>query len=157
MFEKDLPGRNTAGFNTTDIGALPLESCETINGSWGYNLTDRNHKTVDDLILYLVNAAGRNANLLLNVGPMPTGEIQPLHQERLRAVGGWLREHGEAIYGTRGGPISPRPWGVTTQKDNRVFVHVLDWADRQLSLPKLPGTVVGARELTSGARVTLPP
>jgi len=153
MFEKDLPGGNTAGFNTTDIGALPLESCETINGSWGYNLTDRGHKSVDDLILYLVNAAGRNANFLLNVGPMPTGEIQAVHQERLRAVGEWMGRYGEAIYGTRGGPVAPRPWGVTTQKDNRVFVHVLDWTDKELSLPRLPAEVRGAKELGSGASV----
>jgi alpha-L-fucosidase len=154
MFEKDLPGGNTAGFNTTDIGALPLESCETINGSWGYNLTDRAHKDVANLILFLVNAAGRNANLLLNIGPMPTGEIQKVQQELLRGVGTWLEDHGEAVYGTRGGPIGPRPWGVTTQKGNRVFVHVLDWADPQLALPPLPAKVRGARELLSGSEVS---
>ena len=153
MFEKDLPGANTAGFNTTEVGALPLETCETMNGSWGYNLTDRNFKSVDDLIRYLVNAAGRNANFLLNVGPMPTGEIQAEFQERLRAMGQWLQVNGEAIYGTRGGPIGPRPWGVTTQKGNRVFVHVLDWEDRQLSLPPLPRAVRGATLLRDGSRV----
>jgi alpha-L-fucosidase len=138
MFEKDLPGENTIGFNTTEIGALPLETAETMNGSWGYNLTDRAHKSVEQLIRYLVNAAGRNANLLLNVGPMPTGEIQPEFQERLRAMGQWLAVHGDAVYGTRGGPVAPRPWGVTTQKDDRVFVHILDWQDRELALPSLP-------------------
>jgi alpha-L-fucosidase len=153
MFEKDLPGENTVGFNTTDIGALPLETAETMNGSWGYNLTDRSFKSVDELIRYLVSAAGRNANFLLNVGPMPTGAIQPEFQERLRAVGRWLADHGEAIYGTRGGPIPPRPWGVTTQKDHRVFVHVLDWQDRQLSLPALPRVVRGATLLRDGSRV----
>jgi alpha-L-fucosidase len=153
MFEKDLPGANSAGFNTTDIGALPLETCETINGSWGYRLTDRGHKSVDDLIRYLVNAAGRNANLLLNVGPMPTGEIPLEHQRRLLAVGEWLQDHGESIYGTRGGPIAPRPWGVTTQKDGRVFVHVLDWADRELALPRLPSEVRDATELVTGIDV----
>ena len=153
MFEKDLPGGNTAGFNTTEIGALPLETCETMNGSWGYNLTDRNFKSTADIIRLLVNAAGRNANLLLNVGPMPTGEIQPEFQERLREMGQWLAGNGEAIYGTRGGPIGPRPWGVTTQKGNRVFVHVLDWQDRELSLPPLPRTVRGATLLGDGSRV----
>jgi alpha-L-fucosidase len=153
MFEKDLPGGNTAGFNTTEVGALPLETAETMNGSWGYNLTDRNFKSVEDLIRYLVNAAGRNANFLLNVGPMPTGEIQPEFQERLRAMGQWLGENGEAIYGTRGGPIAPRPWGVTTRKDNRVFVHILDWDDRQLSLPPLPKPIRGATLMRDGSRV----
>ncbi|HEV8197376.1 MAG TPA: alpha-L-fucosidase, partial [Gemmatimonadales bacterium] len=38
-FEQDLPGANTAGFNTTEIGALPLESSLTMNDSWGFNLT----------------------------------------------------------------------------------------------------------------------
>jgi alpha-L-fucosidase len=41
VFEKDLPGRNTAGWNTSEIGALPLETCETIATSWGFNITDR--------------------------------------------------------------------------------------------------------------------
>ena len=153
MFEKDLPGGNTAGFNTTEVGALPLETAETMNGSWGYNLTDRSFKSVEDLVRYLVNAAGRNANFLLNVGPMPTGEIQPEFQERLRLVGQWLGENGESIYGTRGGPITPRPWGVTTQKGNRVFVHILDWDDRQLSLPPLPKPIRGATLLQDGSQV----
>lgn len=127
MFEKDLPGQNSAGFNTTRIGALPLETCETINGAWGFDITDRSYKSPRDLIRYLVRAAGSNANFLLNVGPMPDGRIQPEFVERLRAVGAWLGQHGESIYGTRGGPIAPRPWGVTTQKGNTVYVHLLDW------------------------------
>jgi alpha-L-fucosidase len=153
MFEKDLPGQNTFGYNTTEVGALPLETCETMNDSWGYRLTDRTFKSVPQLIRLLVNAAGRNANLLLNVGPMPTGEIQPEFAERLRELGAWLATHGEAIYGTRGGPIAPRPWGVTTQKGDRVFVHVLDWSDPELALPPLPRTVRAASLLADGARV----
>jgi len=153
MFEKDLPGQNTFGYNTTEVGALPLETCETTNDSWGYRLTDRNLKSRDDLIRLLVNAAGRDANLLLNVGPMPTGEIPPAVAARLREVGAWLSVHGEAIYGTRGGPIAPRPWGVTTQQGDRVYVHVLDWADRDLALPPLPRRVRSARMLDGGAPV----
>ena len=46
MFEKDLPGGRTAGFNKdSEIGDLPLETCETMNGSWGFNLTDRRYKS----------------------------------------------------------------------------------------------------------------
>ena len=109
MFEKDLPGANTAGFNTTEIGALPIETAETINGAWGFNLTDHDHKSTPDLIRYLVGAAGRDANFLLNVGPMPNGRIQPEFEERLQAMGRWLERYGESIYGTRGGPIAPGP------------------------------------------------
>ena len=46
MFEKDLPGHNTAGFNAdAGIGQLPLETCETINRAWGYNSTDKQFKS----------------------------------------------------------------------------------------------------------------
>ena len=157
MFEKDLPGQNTAGFNQTSVVSqqLPLETCETMNDSWGYRLTDRNFKSTAQLIGYLVRAAGRNANFLLNVGPMPTGEIQPEFAARLREIGAWLAAHGEAIYGTRGGPIPPRPWGVTTQRGDRVYVHILDWKDPELALPVLPRPVRGARLLVGWDRVPL--
>ena len=153
MFEKDLPGRNTAGWNTSEIGALPLETCETIATSWGFNITDRGYKSSRDLIRYLVNAAGNDANFLLNVGPQPDGRIQPEFVERLKGMGVWLERHGEAIYGTRGGPLSPRPWGVTTQKGNRVYVHLLEWpAADDLWLP-LERKVTGVRLLDSGAPI----
>jgi alpha-L-fucosidase len=153
MFEQDLPGANTAGFNTADISALPLETAATLNDSWGYHLGDREFKSTAQVIRLLVDAAGRNANLLLNVGPMPTGEIQAEFQERLREVGQWLARSGEAIYGTRGGPVPPRPWGVTTQRGDRVYVHVLDWADADLALPPLPRHVRAATLLAGGAAV----
>ena len=116
MFEKDLPGANTAGFNQTSISHLPLETCETINGAWGYNKSDKNFKSVPELIHYLVRAAGSNANFLLNIGPMPTGQVQPEFIERLHAIGEWTAKNGETIYGTRGGVISPRSWGVSTRE-----------------------------------------
>lgn len=139
MFEKDLPGANTAGFNTAQIGRLPLETCETVNGAWGYNKNDKNFKSASDLIHYLVRAAGSNANFLLNIGPMPTGQVQPELVERLHAIGAWVTKNGDTIYGTRSGPITPRSWGVSTQKGSRVFLHVLAWQDDYLALPRLQG------------------
>ncbi|MGO8785948.1 MAG: alpha-L-fucosidase [Terriglobia bacterium] len=154
MFEKDLPGQNTAGFNQTAVIShqLPLETCETMNNAWGFNIGDAHYKSTRQLIQYLVQAAGHNANFLLNVGPMPNGKIQPEFQTRLREVGQWLTRYGESIYGTRGGPITPRPWGVTTQKGNKVYVHILDWQDSSLALPPLPGKVKSARFLKDGSR-----
>jgi len=155
MFEKDLPGHNTAGFNAeAEIGNLPLETCDTINRSWGYNAKDNRYKSVSELIHYLVRAAGYNANFLLNVGPMPNGKIQREFVERLRGMGQWLRENGDSIYGTRGGPIPPRPWGVTTRKGNKVFVHVLDWPDELLAIPDIPN-VKTAKAFPSGTPVTM--
>jgi alpha-L-fucosidase len=154
-FEKDLPGANTAGWNDVAVSTeLPLETAETIGASWGFSITDRSFKSVRDLIRMLVNAAGRNANLLLNVGPLPDGTIHPEHAERLRGIGRWLDRYGESVYGTRGGPIPPRPWGVTTHRGDTVYVLVLDWADPALALPRLPRPVRAARSLADGADVT---
>jgi alpha-L-fucosidase len=163
-FEQDLPGANTAGFNTREIGALPLETSLTMNASWGFDITDHRFKSERELIGYLVRAAGNDANLLLNIGPRPDGTIQPEAVERLREMGLWLKKYGTSVYGTRGGPIAPRDWGVTTQRGDTVFVHILDWPDRVLAIPPITGRVVRAVRLgtntpvefaQSGAGVTL--
>ena len=125
MFERDLPGENKSGLSFQQASALPLETCETINGSWGYNITDRNYKTVNQVIQMAVGAAGRNANLLLNVGPMPNGEIQVEFRDTLAAAGKWFQKNGQTIYGTRGGPLKPQPWGVTTQSLNNIYIHLM--------------------------------
>ena len=154
MFEKDLPGGRTQGFNAgSEIGQLPLETCETMNGAWGFNITDRHYKSTKDLVRYLVRAAGSNANFLLNVGPMANGKIQPEFVSRLKEIGEWTRKNGESIYGTRGGPIAPHPWGVTTRKGDRVYVHVLDAPDPSLLLAGLPSPVRSASLLNGGAPV----
>jgi alpha-L-fucosidase len=92
-------------------------------------------KSARQIIQELVRAAGYNANFLLNIGPRADGTVQPEFVERLHEVGDWTSKYGETIYGTKGGPVSPRPWGVTTQKGNRIYVHVLDWVDPLLALP----------------------
>jgi alpha-L-fucosidase len=154
MFEKDLPGQKTASFNeNSEVGDLPLETCETINGAWGYNSSDKRFKSTKDLIHYLVRAAGYNANFLLNVGPMPDGRIQPEFVTRLKEVGQWLEKNGESIYGTRNGPLTPRPWGVTTRKANKVYLHIINWQDPVLSMPKMPQKVKSAKFLKDGSKV----
>ena len=155
MFEKDLPGFNTAGFNAESrIGKLPLETCETINNSWGYNAKDKKLKSTKALVHYLVRAAGYNANFLLNIGPRPDGTIQPEFVERLKEMGAWIARYGESIYGTRGGPIPPRDWGVTTKKGNRVYLHLLKLDDEVLALPQF-GRVQSAKLLKDGSKVEL--
>lgn len=135
IFERDLPGENTAGLSGQEVSRLPLETCETMNGMWGYKITDQDYKSTRELIHLLVRAAGRGANLLLNVGPQPNGELPDTAVQRLAEMGEWLNHYGETIYGTRAGDITPRPWGVTTRKGNRLFVHILDYQDREIFLP----------------------
>jgi len=136
MFERDLPGKNTAGFSPDAvISQLPLETCQTMNGMWGYKITDQNYKTTKQLVQYLVRAAGNNANLLLNIGPQPDGCLPATAVQRLKEMGDWMRVYGETIYGTRGGLVGEHDWGVTTQKGNKLYVHVLNLKDNALFLP----------------------
>ncbi len=125
-FEKDLPGHNTTGFGGAAVSALPLETCETMNDSWGFNITDKNYKSVKALIRYLVNAAGYNANFLLNVGPMPDGNIQPEFVDTLKAIGKWMEQYGETIYNTRGNVIPFSDWGTLTIRNKTIYMHVLN-------------------------------
>lgn len=126
MFEKDLPGGNTTGFGGASVSSLPLETCETINNSWGFNITDTTYKSVKQLVHYLVKAAGHDANFLLNVGPMPNGRFQPEFTDTLLAVGKWVDQYGESVYGTRGNIIPPQDWGVVTARNKTFYVHVLN-------------------------------
>lgn len=153
-FEKDLPGKNTAGFNTTYISdQIPLETSNTMNDSWGFNIGDHHYKSVPQLEELLVRAAGDNANLLLNIGPMPNGEIQEEFQTRLHAIGEWLSRYGDSIYGTRGGPLPAADWGVTTHKANKIYVHVLHWNAPLLAVGPISQRITKAHMLVGSSPV----
>lgn len=143
MFERDLPGENTAGLSGQEISALPLETCETMNHHWGYAIEDNDYKSPEELVHYLVKAAGRNANLLLNIGPRPDGTLPDIAVERLREVGDWMSVYGETIYGTRGGDMPPQKWGVSTIKGDRLYIHILDAEENVIFVP-LDREVAGA-------------
>ena len=137
LFEQDLPGQNTAGLSGEQkVSRLPLETCMTMNNTWGYSITDRNYKDGDELIRRLVTAAGLNANFLLNIGPRPDGKLPDQAVEILKHIGQFMKVNGPAIYGTRGGCIPPQSWGVTTQKENTLYIHILNNVeDGQIFLP----------------------
>ena len=145
MFEKDLPGNNTTGFGGAGISQLPLETCETMNDAWGYNMTDRKFKSVPVLVHYMVNAAGRNANFLLNVGPMPNGVIQNEFTDTLALLGKWMQQYGNSIYGTRGNVVPAQEWGVVTAKNKSWFVHLLKKTGQAyIFIPSVKEKVMGA-------------
>lgn len=149
-YEQDLPGENTAGFNPVPPADNTLvETCMTINNSWGYNARDTQHKSATQLIRILAECAGKDANLLLNVGPKPDGTIQEEHTDRLLEVGKWLRVHGEAIYATRGKVFSACEWGTATRTPKRIYLHI--WAPPTTNRLKItmPVKVRSVRWLTT--------
>ena len=137
IFERDLPGENLAGYSKgqTVSGKLPLETCQTMNGMWGYKVADQNYKSTKELIHFLLSTACKGANLLLNIGPQPNGELPATALARLKDMGEWLRKYGDSVYGTTAGDIQKQDWGVTTRKGNRLFVHIFDLKEKELQLP----------------------
>jgi alpha-L-fucosidase len=128
----------------------PWELCTTIAGAWGYQ-PNMAPKPLKHYIQLLANVAGRDGNLLLNVGPDPDGRIDPEQAQRLREIGAWLGKHGDSIYGTRGGPFLPGTWGASTRSGNTIYVHVLAWPGETLTLPAIPARIVSASVLGGGA------
>jgi alpha-L-fucosidase len=154
MFERDLPGQNKSGLSFQKASdKLPLETCEAMNGSWGFDIKDDNYKSVNQLIHYLVNAAGRNANFLLNVGPMPNGKIQNEFVDTLKEVGKWMQQYGESIYGTRGNIMPPQDWGVVTAKNKTFYVHILKDSSQPILITGIPSKVKSCQLMGTDKKV----
>ena len=143
----DTPEQTVGQFNNQ----RPWESCITICQQWSWK-PDDTMKTEKECLQTLVRCAGGDGNLLLNVGPMPTGKIEPRQADRLREIGRWLQQNGKSIYATRGGPIKPGQWGASTYRDNTIYLHVFDWgkAEQGLVLPAIPAKVLRSSLLTGG-------
>lgn len=153
IFERDKPGQNFAGYSEQDISALPLETCQTMNESWGYRVSDDNYKSPDDVIRYLVETAGRNANLLLNIGPRPDGSLPEEALERLALMGEWMKVYGPTIKGTRATAVAPHEWGVVTHRDNTMYVHLLNQSEPTIYIPYKGNKLVNAATFTDGKKV----
>ncbi|MDO4216162.1 MAG: alpha-L-fucosidase [Bacteroidales bacterium] len=149
IFERDLPGENTTGWVKGGVSKLPLETCETMNGMWGYKVNDQRYKSVEELITLLVKTSGKGANLLMNIGPQPNGELPAVALERLKGVGEWLQQYGETIYGTTAGHLPVQEWGATTQKGNTEYIHILNYKDATFTLP-VETKVKTVKEFISG-------
>jgi alpha-L-fucosidase len=101
-------------------------------------------------ISLLVRCAGGGGNLALGVGPKGDGSFLPDHAKRLREMGDWLRQYGESVYGTQGGPYIPGIWGASTYKENTVYLHVLASWNGVLALPSLPAKIQSMEVLSGG-------
>ncbi len=131
----------------------PWESNMTISrsGQWAWGGAKDGVKTLAQCMNMLIRCAGGDGNMLLNVGPMPSGELAPEQVGRLREMGAWLAKYGESIYGTRGGPFRPGRFGVSTRKGRTIYLHIQRWPGEMLSLPAIPAKIVRGVALTGGA------
>ncbi|WP_276483333.1 alpha-L-fucosidase [Paraflavitalea pollutisoli] len=139
-------------FGDSEVPPAPIEevweSIYTHNDSWGYIEHDMNFKSPAEIIRLLANVASKGGNLMLNVGPDGKGNIPSYSAKYLRETGRWLAANGESIYGTTYGFVPGQPWGVTTAKPGKLFLHVLDRPrDGKLLLPDCSVTATRAYAL----------
>ena len=127
----------------------PWETCMTLGTQWSWKPNDR-IKSAQECITILTECVSGDGNLLLNVGPMPSGEIEPRQVAVLQEVGAWLEKYGESIYGTRGGPFKNGAWGGSTQRGSTVYLHIKRWEDGKVTLPKLSPVIKRSAMLTGG-------
>jgi alpha-L-fucosidase len=129
------------------------ETPQTLNTTWGYSKFDQQWKTPGDVIHRMVEIVGKGGNYLLNIGPMADGTIPSPSAATLRRVGVWIEANGESIYGTSASPLPEQPWGRSTVKGDKVYLHVFSWpGDGRLPVPGLKNEVVAAYALTAPSR-----
>lgn len=151
IFERDIPGQNLYGYSEQAISTvLPLETCQTMNRSWGYRVTDTTYKSEEFLVKYLVQTAAKGANLLLNIGPRPDGTLPGESLQRLNAIGKWLNLYGETIYGTTRGDTVPE-WGASTRKGERNFLHIFTDTSKVFLPMDNPERVLECKDFLTGA------
>jgi len=145
----DTPEQRVGNFQTTRA----WETCMTIGRQWAWKPDDE-VKSLEQCLHNLIRSEGGDGNLLFNVGPRPDGTIEPLQVERLKEMGEWLNKYGYSIYGTRGGPFKPADWGVSTRKENKVYLHILKWSgdSPEITIPDI-GTKIADVTLADGGLI----
>ncbi|HEU5222875.1 MAG TPA: alpha-L-fucosidase [Candidatus Lumbricidophila sp.] len=136
-----------------DLGELvPWEACFTHNNHWGYFKGDESFKSPRLLIRKLVEIVANGGNMLLNVGPMPSGQFPQPSIDALGELGLWLDRNGESVFGA--GPAAlPKPtWGYYTRRGTTLYAHVLEQPIGPLALVGVPADQVQSMRLVeSGA------
>lgn len=143
------------------VGGQPVvwEACQTFSGSWGYHRDESSWKSVEMLLMMLIDSVSKGGNLLLNVGPTGRGEFDARALERLAGMGQWMRRHNRSIYGCTQAPDT-----ITTPQDcrytynpltNRLYCHIFSWPFRHLHLDGLAGRVEYAQLLNDASEVKM--
>ncbi len=146
MGDFDGPERGIGRFQTN----RPWETCEVIGGGWGY-MGEKQAMPYRDVIKLFIKIVGNGGNLLLDTGPRADGSLIESHIERYKEIGNYLEKYGETIYNTQAGPYISGPWGASTRKDSKVWLHIMGQLENnKLTLPELPSKVKNFKALTGG-------
>jgi alpha-L-fucosidase len=122
--------------------AIGWEAIPTTNESYGYSKFDSSHKPVSHFIRLIANAASRGGNLLMNIGPRGDGRFDERDKKILKGIGEWTSKNKESIYGVSATSLAAQSWGVSTQRENKFYLHVFQWpAKGKLNVGGLKGNI----------------
>jgi len=124
---------------------VPWETCQTFSGSWGYYRDETSWKSPAQLLELLTESVSKGGNLLLNVGPTARGAFDYRAQERLKAMGEWMKYNGRSVYNCTEAPAEFVPPANTILTYNpvtkRLYVHLLAYPMGSLTLANMADKV----------------
>ncbi len=129
------------------------ESCQTLNGSWGYNPNAEEWKSPEQLIQLLVNAVSSDGNLLMNISPTGRGDIDAKTLECLDVYGEWMAKHSRSIYGCGESQFVPPAGCQYTQNGKTLYLHIFNWPFKHMHLDGFDGRIEYAQMLHDASEV----
>ena len=139
------PEQRIGGFDNQ----RPWETCMTLGTQWAWKPNDT-IKSLSECMTSLLLCAGGDGNFLFDLGPNSTGAFEQSYSDRIAAMGAWLAQNGESVYGTRGGPYQTGGNFACTRNGNAIYLHLLP-PQTYVTLASLPAKVVSAELLTGGS------
>ena len=136
---------------------LPVvwEACQTLNGSWGYDRDNLDHKSADLLVRMLVDGVSKGGNLLLNVGPTGRGDLDPRAVAVLGELARWTDLHERSVRGCGPSAYTAPSDCRYTQRGNRLYLHLFAWPFEAVHLPGLAGRVEYAQLLHDASEIPM--
>ncbi len=129
------------------------ESIPTTNESYGYNAADHSHKPAAHFIRLLASAVSRGGNLLMNIGPMGNGKWSPEDLNIVHKIGKWMDVNSQSIYGAGAAKLPLQSWGVVTEKNDTLFLHVFNWPKNgSITLGGYNGNILKANLIADSSR-----
>jgi alpha-L-fucosidase len=117
---------NAEAFSPPGVDRL-WERCVTMNDHWGYDAAGQRYKSPGKIVQLLVETVAAGGNLILDIAPNASGEIDPTSAANLRRAGEWIAHNAQSIYGATS-------WGrmyyngvYATARGNNVYLHIFDW------------------------------
>jgi alpha-L-fucosidase len=135
---------------------VPWESCVSMGRGFAYSYDD-NFKSTKRLLRLLIDITAKGGNLALNVAPQPDGRLPWPALCRMEEMGVWLKQYGEAIYGTR----ICAPYAIDgfafTQKAAEGKVFVFHMGDSKFTpeilIPYREKPVVSVKNMSTGEKI----